>query len=80
MRASQHELPTRPGVVARPVVGPLAIAVVTGVQLGVYGATVATLGAYTVLVISEAAVLGWSQLRVKTARRRLRAVRATQLR
>lgn len=56
------------------------LAVFTGVELGSHGVLAAALGAYATLVTAEAAIIGWDTLRVRAARRRIEAIRASRRR
>ena len=62
----------------RVAVGPLAVAVFGGVELVRYGVFVAFAGANLIFCLAAIGVLGWSRLRLRYARRRLAAVRASR--
>jgi hypothetical protein len=59
------------------VLGPLAVAVFAGAQLHPYGRTAEAVGAYVTFLTAQAAVLAWSSYRLRRARRRLAAFRAS---
>jgi hypothetical protein len=56
--------------------GPLAVAIFAGFQLGSYGILAAALGAYVTFVTAEVAVIGWDKLRLRRARKQIDAFRA----
>lgn len=60
----------------RLLLGPFAVAIFAGLQLGSYGTLAAALGAYATFVTAEAAVIGWDRLRLRRARKQIDAFRA----
>jgi hypothetical protein len=59
------------GAVGRLILGPLIVAVVTGVELARYGVFRAAAAAYFVFAVTQVAVDAWSRFQLGQARRRL---------